>query len=82
MINGPWMISRAKAFSRRINEDSSATLEQKIATAYALAFGRPPTVNESADALKFLQTNPAKSDDALADLCHVLLNSNEFLYVD
>jgi uncharacterized protein DUF1549/uncharacterized protein DUF1553/cytochrome c len=82
MINGPWMMQRAKSFARRLASDSSATLEQRVATAYALAFGRPPTAGESDDAVEFLQTNPAKSDDAFVDLCHVLLNSNEFLYVD
>jgi hypothetical protein len=29
-----------------------------------------------------LVTNSARSEEALVDLCHVLLNSNEFLYVD
>jgi hypothetical protein len=82
LINGPWMLSRATAFSRRIARDSSATLEQQVATAYALALGRPPTESESADAVTFLQTTSATSADALVDLCHVMLNSNEFLYVD
>jgi hypothetical protein len=82
MVNGPWTMQRAKAFARRLNRDSSQTLDQRVATAYAFAFGRPPTAAEISDALQFLQTNPAKSDDALVDLCHVLLNSNEFLYVD
>ena len=39
-------------------------------------------IQAMADALKFLQTHSATSDDAMVDLCHVLLNSNEFLYVD
>jgi hypothetical protein len=82
MINGPWTMQRAKAFARRINEDSSATLDQRVATAYVVTFGRPPTADETAEGVRFLQTNPAKSEDALADFCHVLLNSNEFLYVD
>jgi Protein of unknown function (DUF1553) len=82
MLNGPWMLARAKAFQKRLTSDSSLTLEQKVATAYSLSFGRPPTETEAADGLKFLQTNSARSDDALVDLCHVLLNSNEFLYVD
>jgi Protein of unknown function (DUF1553) len=82
MINGPWTMQRAKAFARRIDSDSSLTLEQRVATAYALAFGRPPTVAETDASLKFIQTHSTTSNDALTDLCHVLLNSNEFLYVD
>lgn len=82
MINGPWTMQRAKAFGRALSHDSSATLEQRVATAYSLAFGRPPSAVETADAVKFLQNNSARSDEALVDFCHVLLNSNEFLYVD
>jgi hypothetical protein len=82
MINGPWTMQRAKAFAQRVSSDSSLTLEQRVAFAYALAFGRPPTSDETNEALRFIQTNAAKSEDAVVDLCHVLLNSNEFLYVD
>lgn len=82
MINGPWTMQRAQVFARRLAEDSSLTLDQRIAFAYALAFGRPPTNEETTEGMKFLQTNAAQSTDALTDLCHVLLNSNEFLYVD
>jgi hypothetical protein len=82
MINGPWMMLRAKAFARRLSRDPSATLEERATTAYRLAYGRPPTADELAAAATFLQTNPAQSQDALVDFCHVLINSNEFLYVD
>jgi cytochrome c553 len=82
MINGPWMILRAKAFARRLSREPSATLEQRATTAYQLAFGREPTADELREAAAFLQSNPAQSQDALVDFCHVLLNANEFLYVD
>jgi cytochrome c553 len=82
LINGPWMMQRAKALARRLANDSSLTLEQQVATAFALAIGRPPREEEQSAAVRFLQTNPATSGDALVDFCHVLLNSNEFLYVD
>ena len=60
MINGPWMMLRAKAFARRVGSDSSLTLEQRVATAYSLAFGRPPTRGRNSKTrCKFLQTNSA-----------------------
>ena len=81
MINGPWMLARAKALAERIErEQSSATKEQKIAAMYSNLFGRAPTAEESEAATKFL--SDGKSKERLIDLCHVLLNSNEFLYVD
>src|SRR6185436_15658880 len=76
MINGPWTMQRAKAFARRVGSDSSLTLEQRVATAYALAFGRSPGSDEMSDGVRFFQNNSARSEDALVDLCHVLLNSN------
>jgi hypothetical protein len=75
------MIGRAKAFARELNR-SSGTLEERVDTAYGLAFGRPPTAEEARSAVEFLQKHPAKDTDALTDLCHVMLNSSEFLYVD
>jgi hypothetical protein len=62
--------------------------------AFRLAFGRSPEPDETTEALEFLGRQarstgaaPHRSDvmadhTALADFCHVLLNSNEFLYVD
>jgi hypothetical protein len=82
MINGPWMMLRAKAFARRLEREPSTTLAERAATAYGLAFGRSPTAEELQAATEFLQANPAQSHDALVDFCHILLNSNEFLYVD
>ena len=55
---------------------------ERVAAAYRFAFGRAPTATETKSAVQFLLTNPAQSTDALVDMCHVLLNSNEFLYVD
>ena len=82
MINGPWMMLRAKAFARRLAQPSSATLDERITTAYRLAYGRSPTAEETRGATEFLQSGAADEKDALVDFCHVLLNSSEFLYVD
>jgi hypothetical protein len=82
MIYGPWMMLRAKAFARRLSEPSSATLDERIATAYTLAYGRPPSAEETQAATEFLQSPAADEQAALVDFCHVLLNSSEFLYVD
>ncbi|HEX5106364.1 MAG TPA: DUF1553 domain-containing protein, partial [Pirellulaceae bacterium] len=82
MINGPWMMLRAKAFARRLSQPSSATLDERIGTAFRLSYGRPPTADESRAATDFLQSGAADEKEALVDFCHVLLNSSEFLYVD
>ncbi|MDX1948096.1 MAG: DUF1553 domain-containing protein, partial [Pirellulaceae bacterium] len=82
MINGPWMMLRAKALARRLESNSSATLDERVATAYRLAYGRVPRPDEAAAVRQFLQASDTGGNAALVDFCHVLLNSSEFLYVD
>jgi hypothetical protein len=54
---------------------------------YLTAFGRPPTGQEQADDLAFLADQAriyGRPDDprAWADLCHVLINVKEFIYIN
>ena len=69
--------------------------EDIVPRAWRLAFGRPPTPAESERALTFLrrrteaarqsgeeQTRPSPQEVALTELCLVLFNANEFVYVD
>jgi len=90
MINGPWMLARAKALAARIERETTPggtptalrgrEAEQRVNILYQTLFGRAPSPEESATATKFL--GDSNSKERLIDLCHVLLNSNEFLYVD
>ena len=84
LMNGPWLLVRAQAFSKRLQNEAAADDERLVTFAYQLAFDRAPTADELAAAAKFLgpQTSAADLSAALVDLCHVLLNSNEFVYVD
>ena len=67
----------------RSNQERSA--ESQIERAFKLAYGRGPSAQETASAKKFMDRQMAIAgtrEKAVTDLCHVLLNSNEFLYVD
>jgi cytochrome c553 len=79
MINGPWLLERAKMLAHRIGGETKDPAEQ-VRLAYRLVFARMPTVEEEADAVAFVSGD--RGSERLVDLCHVLLNSNEFLYVD
>jgi hypothetical protein len=94
MINGDFTLARAKAFAKRL-ERERLTDEQLVSRAFQLVFARPPEPAEQAGAVEFLEqqsqrdlqnvSTTAGGDAraaALIDFCHVLLNSNEFLYVD
>lgn len=88
LINSQFTLDRAAAFARRVcAEESDET--RRLALSYQIAFGRGPTSTEAAAALDFLHAQAAACGDASAaasqswtDFCHVLLNANEFLYVE
>ncbi|QEH35169.1 Planctomycete cytochrome C [Aquisphaera giovannonii] len=92
MINGSWPMARARAMAARLSATASDDLG-RIDLAYRLAFGRDPSPDERGDAIAFLHDQALRAAppstasskgaaDALVDLCHALLNSSEFLYVD
>jgi hypothetical protein len=93
LINGDWTLARAKAAAVWL-ERSSTDDRDLIMTAYRRAFGRKPEPDELDDGLAFLarqasatasatgQSAGQPGRESIVDFCHVLLNSNEFLYVD
>jgi Protein of unknown function (DUF1549)/Protein of unknown function (DUF1553)/Planctomycete cytochrome C len=88
MVNSPFMVRQAEAFAGRVRKENPSDETARLDAAYRLAFGRPPTESERRRAIAFLdeQAKRMKVGDARAaawtDLCHVLLNASEFLYVD
>ena len=86
MINSKEALARAAEFAHRIQTEAGNERGSQIRTAYRLAFCREVTPAELATAVEFLNSQAARNAEAastvLADFCHVLLNSNEFLYVD
>jgi mono/diheme cytochrome c family protein len=92
LINGEWTIARARALAARLERavPAASVAHDRVVLAYRLAFGRRPLTDELARAIAFLDrqsglAGPSRKEvgsAALMDFCHVLLNSNEFLYVD
>jgi hypothetical protein len=95
LINGPWTLARARALAGRIERAEPASIDNRarIVLAYRMTLGRRPEPEEVAEAEIFLDRQAigprlpgfrSGRDDraALVDFCHVLLNSNAFLYVD
>ena len=75
LLNNQFMIRQAEHFAARL-ESATADRGQQIVMAYQLAFGREPTENE-----RRLVTDYA-ARNGLENLCRIILNSNEFLFVD
>jgi hypothetical protein len=84
LLNDTMVLDWAKGFARRVKNDAGMPADAQVERAFRLAYHRAPSERELTSALNFLerQTKIASADAALVDLCHVLLNSNEFLYVD
>ena len=89
MINSPFMQQRALDFAARLLKEHPKDEAARIDMAFRLAFSRPPTAGQSdqvraflADQAKRLSPTGNSQQAALAELCLVLLNANEFVYVD
>jgi hypothetical protein len=91
MLNDPFVQEQAEAMARQIASQTGTDRSAQMERAFLLTLGRPPRTREIDWSQAFLKeiASPAKAsptpetapDRALAHLCHVLLNSSEFLYV-
>lgn len=85
LLNGQWAITRAERFADRVLEDEGVSASDRITQAYRFALGRSPSLQELEGAQTFLEDAHSKNDSrrtAWIDLCHVLLNTNEFIYIN
>jgi hypothetical protein len=90
LLNNPFVRAQALAFARSLSAEKMAS--ERVRSAYRKALGRPPSQEETDDALEFVADYAAEAsrrkragDVRLAawqSFCQVLLCSNEFLYVD
>jgi hypothetical protein len=78
MINGAWPLQRAESLARRLRKLGASDDRVLVEQAYRLAYGRAAEPAEVDSVQQWLRDRT----DGLIDLCHVLLNSNEFLYLD
>lgn len=101
LLNSQFILDQAAQLADRVVRDSGsdpspAAADRHIERAWQLAYGRPPTADEAAQARQFclhqeelFATSPAAvptgrtaSQQTLTNLCQILLSSNEFLYVE
>ncbi len=82
LLNDSVVLGFAKAFADRVTKEAGTDREKVTDRAFALAIGRPPTTEERAAVLGYLKRHKGTDAEAVIDLCHALLNLNEFLYVD
>lgn len=88
-MNHPFMHESAEALRERIESEGHATFEERLNRIWMLAYSRYPTDEETSSLRAWMQSemdasNPeiGQSDDVWQTLCHAVLSSNEFLYLN
>ncbi len=84
VLNSPFMVEQAKAFSARVHNEATDTDEARIRHAFLRAYSRPVTGVELELGLAYLAI---KSDEhnkltRWEQYAQVLLGGNEFMYLD
>jgi Protein of unknown function (DUF1553)/Protein of unknown function (DUF1549) len=82
LLNDPIVLGFAKSFADRVQKEAGTDPAKIVDRAFAIALSRPPTADERNAMVMFLKQHPGTTAEAATDLCHALLNLNEFLYVD
>ena len=93
LLNDAFMLDQAGYFAERVAQAAGSDPARRLDLAYRIALGRKPspkevewsldTLHQVTDRYRGEQTAPDQaSQKALAALCHTLLNTNEFLYVE
>ncbi len=86
LMNDPFVIEQANRWADLLLSDSAMTTEQRINRMYLTAFARPNTPDELVEATTFLNSQdagkPEHQREAWSQLCHVIFNVKEFIFVE
>ncbi|MEZ5365603.1 MAG: DUF1553 domain-containing protein [Bryobacterales bacterium] len=88
LLNNSFILDQAQAFADRVWDAAGPDAERQIQTAYDVALARPAAAKELEENRSFLARQkdyhartPEPAKAALVDLCDVILNLNEFVYI-
>lgn len=93
LMNSAFTNEQAAYLAKRLSKEAGADPGKQVERLYWLTLSRPPTTQQRESAIAFLneqrqlhRRKMAADDEAmqaaLTDLCHVMLNLNEFVYVN
>lgn len=85
LLNNELVYSWSKTLASRVANDAGMTTESQVERAYKLVYARTPKTEETKAAVAFLDGHDKITGDrrtSFIDLCHMLLNSNEFVYLN
>ena len=79
LLNGSLVASEATHFADRLAAEGGSDHDQRIKMGFKIAFARLPSPEELTKAKEFIAANGRAGWESF---CRVLLNSNEFVYVE
>jgi hypothetical protein len=83
LLNHPWVHEQAQRLSERLLREAQISTDERIDRAYRLLFSRAPNEAEISIAKKVIESgDPSMANSGWIDLAHILLCSNEFIYID
>ena len=87
MMNSTFVADRAGSIAKELVDDKTLSASNRMERAYLRVLNRKPGANEVDSALSYIDSYKSKyaqADDQKAwqSLCHILLSSNEFIFVD
>ena len=80
LLNNQFAVARGKAFAERVRKSVGDDRAKQIEAVFLLALGRLPNVEEKSVTNDFLSAIP--SGDALTLFSQVIMNLNEFVFID
>lgn len=90
LMNDPFVAQQAELWAKRTLSEVSGSAETRINSLYESGFARPATEQEIQDGIKFLKTQAESYEGGTnwetdlrvwKDLCHVLFNVKEFVFL-
>ncbi|MBC8355959.1 MAG: PSD1 domain-containing protein [Planctomycetes bacterium] len=83
MLNSKFMARRATALAKSVMEVAGNEMDRQITVAFQRTLSREPELDELAIARTILgsENEDSPSSSRLMQLCHALLNLNEFVYI-
>jgi Protein of unknown function (DUF1553)/Protein of unknown function (DUF1549)/Planctomycete cytochrome C len=81
MYDGDFVNTEARFLAERVRKEVGPDPVEQIQRAFLIAYGRRPNATEQEKVRAFLAAIPNKEDGVIG-MCRVLLNANEFVYVD
>jgi hypothetical protein len=75
LLNNPFILVHCERFAERLERETPTTAN-RVRRAFELAYARPPSAEDLAELTAYADRH------GLANLCRLIVNSNEFLFLE